>query len=187
MKSNEVAEAAKKKYLEAKQAVEDCQKLIAELTKKYDLLQEETTLLAGKVDGLEKDETEAYDNFVIRKITEKEFEKIKNECQALKNKHVENQRMLEALHRGIKRVESDFIKLNNSCDIIKRDFWKAVAESIRREIPVDVIENIQTLFVCGSQCGQTRQFILDSLFPNLSTGEFQGTRSRIMEKFEITD
>lgn len=176
---------AKTKYFEAKAAVDDCTKLLSDLTKRYDDLQESLPQLKDKVEIAEKSETAAYDSHVLEKISVKELEKIKTECQTDKNRYAESSKMLESLGRGIKKTENDLQRLNAEAELSKRQCWESIASEIRSKIPEGVTSDIQHLIVAGTQCSKTKQFILNELLPNLNPSEYQAIRDELIEKYNI--
>lgn len=176
---------ARQKYLSARATVSDCQKLLSDLTKRYDDLQESLPQLKDRVEVAEKNETTAYDSHVLGKISAKELDKVKSECQTVKNQYRESSKMLESLGRGIKKTETDLQRLNTESDLARRQGWQAVTNEIKGSIPSHIFEAVKTLLVVGVQCCMTRQFILDSLFPNIPSGEFQTIRNELCEKYNI--
>lgn len=175
----------KAKFFEAKKAVENCTKLLSDLTKRNDDFQESLPQLKDRVEVAEKSETAAYDSHVLEKISAKELEKVKTECQTVKNQYAECSKMLESLGRGLKKTENDLQRLNAEAELNKRQCWQAIAEEIKSAIPSEVFESVKQLQVVGSQTGQTRQWILDSLFPNPSSGERQEITSDLCGKHNI--
>ncbi|NUQ57698.1 MAG: hypothetical protein HUT38_04425 [Candidatus Paceibacter sp.] len=180
-------ETARKKFEVAKKRVEDCQKAIFELQNRYDSLTESIPHLRRAIEALEKRETEAFDNYVLGQITEKELKTVQADCQKIQAKEIEANKMIEALGRGIKKTESDLVKLNTECNTAKRAIWESISNELRESIPVTVFEQISKLVVCGAQCGQTRQWILDSLFPNLPSERFQEIRRELLEQYKFED
>jgi hypothetical protein len=176
---------AKAKYETVKKAVSDCQRLISGLTKKQDELLEEMLVLKNSVERSETDETTAFDKFVLGKITQKELDLEKIECRKAKTRYEDSSKMLESLGRGIKKTENDLQRLNAEAELSKRQCWQAVGDEIKSAIPSEVFESIKKLQVIGSQCGQTRSWLLDSLFPNIPSGEFQTIRNELAKKYGI--
>ena len=176
---------ARQKFEAAKAAVENCTKLLSDLTKRYDGFQESLPQLKDKVQVAEKSETSAYDSLVLGKISAKELEKVKSECQTVKNQYAESSKMLESLGRGIKKTESDLQHLNTESDLTRREYWQSVADEVRKGIPKHIFDVVKTLLVAGVQCCMTRQFILDNLFPNIPTDEFQAIRNELVKKYGI--
>ncbi|MBI5677733.1 MAG: hypothetical protein HZC52_04420 [Planctomycetes bacterium] len=178
-------EEARKKVFEAKETVAESQKLLSDLTKRYDDLQESLPQLKNKGGIAEQNETTAYDSHVLGKISAKELEKVKTECQTVKNQYAESSKMLESLGRGIKKIESTLQRLNTEAELSKRQYWESIADEIKGSIPKHVFDAVKTLLVAGVQCCMTRQFILDSLFPNIPTEEFQEIRNELCGKYDL--
>lgn len=178
---------ARTKFEAAKKAVSDCQRLISGLTKKQDELLEEMSLLKNSVGRSETDETAAFDKFVLGKITQKELDLEKIECRKAKTRYEDSSKMLEGLSRGIKKTESDLQRLNAAAELTKRQCWESVFNEVKEGIPKNIFGDIKTLFLAGVQCCMTRQFLLDTLFPNLSSGEHQEIYKELTTKYGITD
>jgi predicted nucleic acid-binding Zn-ribbon protein len=178
---------ARQKFEAGKKAVEDCTKLLSDLTKRYDDFQESLPQLKDKIEIAEKSETAAYDSQVLGKISAKELEKFKTECQTVRNQYAESSKMLESLGRGIRKTENDLQRLNAEAELSKSQCWQAIAEEIRLRIPNGVISDIQRLVVASTQCSKTKQFILNELFPNLNPSEYQTRRDELIEKYGIAD
>lgn len=178
-------EEAKAKYLEVKKDVERCQNLLVELTKRHDSIQEEMPKYKTGIEEAAHREVNSYDDYVLGKIGEKELLKIKSECQAGKVEYAESLKILDSLGRAITRTESDLQRLNAKCDLAKRQTWQSVFDSIKAGIPETVFDSIRKMQVIGSQCSQTRQWILDSLFVNPSSGEHQELCAELARQYQI--
>lgn len=182
-------EAARKKYLEAKQAVETCQATILELQRKADTLQESLPGLSREIENAERTKTAALDAFAVDS-NEKNSDRLKRARaaydQAVKQQ-IETNELIEATHRALKRQEAEIVRLNEQMSIAKRQCWEAVADEIQREISEDMITAIQKLIICRSQTGGTRLHVLNTLLPQLNPGEYQEIRDGLMEQYDIVD
>lgn len=179
-------EAARKKFEAVKKEVEDCQRAIVELQNRYDSLTESIPHLRREVEALEKRETEAFDNYVLGQITEKELKTVQADCQKIQAKEIEASKMIEALGRGIKKTESDLVKLNTECNTAKRAIWVAIADDLRSKIPIEMIEAIrQFALVSFTQIGGSYDFCLKSIFPQPGHEEGIEILQGFREKYQI--
>lgn len=180
-------EEARNKFFEAKKAVASCQSSIAELQRKCDTLQESLPGLTRAVEDAEKAKVAALDCFALssNKQTESALKAARQAHEAAQKKLTETHELIEAVGRALKRQESELVRLNNLCELSNRECWQAIAEEIKNNIPAHIFEAIKTLLVAGVQCCMTRQFILDNLFPNIPSGEFQAIRGELCEKYNI--
>lgn len=180
-------EGAKKKLLAAKESVNDCLKSIQELQAKTDQLQDSLPGLSREVENVGKIKQIALDNFALHsnKESESELKRARAGYESAVKQRAETNELIEACDRGLKKQESEFARLNNASEMAKRQCWQAVADEIKSAIPSEVFESIKKLQVIGSQCGQTRPWLLDRLFPNIPSGEFQTIRSELVEKYGI--
>lgn len=178
---------ARGKFEEAKKAVDDCTSSIQTLQAKADQLQDSLPGLSRAVETAEKAKTAALDSFALssNRQTEQALKTAKAGYEDTQKKLSETHELIEATHRALKKQESEFVRLNNASDLSKRQCWQAIAEEIRNNIPAHIFEAVKNLLVAGVQCCMTRQFILDSLFPNVPTDEFQRIRSELCEKYNI--
>lgn len=178
---------AKKNFEVAKAAAENCKRSISELQKKSDILEESLPSLTQQIENAEKAKTAALDNFALHsnKESESELRRARAGYELARKIHNETNELVEATNRALKRQESEFVRLNNASEMAKRECWQAVADEIKTAIPSEVFESIKELQVIGSQTGKTRQWLLDSLFPNIPTDEFQTIRNELCEKHKI--
>ncbi len=176
---------AKSKFEAAKEMVEESQKLLSDLTKRYDDLQESLPQLKNKCGIVEQNETIAYDSHVLGKISAKELEKVKTECQTVKNQYAESSKMLESLGRGIKKIESNLQRLNAEAELAKRQVWEAISKSYESKITDEVREYIAIITTVGSQIGRSRQYVLDCLFRNPTHDDVQEIQKNLREEYSI--
>ena len=182
----EIAEA-KSKFEAAKKVVEDCTKSIQTLQAKVDQLQDSLPGLTRAVEDVEKAKTAALDAFALNsnKQAEAALKAARQAHENAQKKLSETHELTEATNRALTKQQAELIRLNNACELAKRECWQAVGDEIKSAIPSEVFESIKKLQVIGSQCGQTRSWLLDSLFPNIPSGEFQTIRSELVEKYGI--
>lgn len=182
-------EEARKKFFEAKKAVASCQSSIAELQRKCDSLQESLPGLGRAVGDAEKVKTSALDAFALsgNKQAEQALKGARETYDNTRKKLSETQELTEATNRALKKHEQELVRLNNLCELSKRECWESVAGEIRSRIPEGVISDIQRLVVSSMQCSRTKQFVLSELFPNLNPSEYQTRRDELIEKYGIAD
>lgn len=175
------------KFEAARKAVEDCQRAIAGLQTKRDTLGESLPGLSRAVEDAEKAKTAALDNFAMtsNKTTESALKAARQTHETAQRAYAEGNELAEATNRALTKQQAELTRLNNACELVKRQYWQAVFDEIKSAIPSEVFKNIQKLFVISNQTGQTRQFLLDTLFPNLSSGEHQEITSELCEKYNI--
>ncbi|HHT9136447.1 MAG TPA: hypothetical protein ACFYEK_04290 [Candidatus Wunengus sp. YC60] len=180
-------EELRQRYVEAKKAVGNCTKAISDLQKKADDLQECLPEINREIELAEKLKFEALDSFALKgdRLTESELKKARvNYDEKLKTR-AETNELIEATGRALKKKEAELVRLNAACDLLKRQCWQAVFDEIKSAIPSEVFESVRRLQVIGSQCGQTRQWILDSLFVNPASMEHQGLCAELVKKYQI--
>ena len=177
----------KAKFEASKKAVSDCQTSIAELQRKSDTLQESLPGLSREIENAEKAKTVALDAFALssNKQTEAALKAARQAHEDAQKTLSESHELVEAINRTLTKQQMDLTRLNNIYDLAKRECWQSVFDEIRETIPGGVVDTARYLFVCGAQTGQTRQWILDSLFQNPSSEEFQEVRKQITKKYGI--
>lgn len=180
-------EEARKKFFEAKTRIEDCQRAIAGLQNKHDTLEASLPELTQQIENAERVKQTALDSYVLHddKPSESELRKARTAYEQAVKQQSETNELIESVVRTLKRQESELIKLNNAVDLARRECWQAVADEIKSAIPKHLFGDMKTLFVAGVQCCMTRQFLLDTLFPNLSSGEHQEIFAQLSKKYEI--
>mgnify|MGYP001581424661 CR=1 FL=1 len=178
---------AKQKFLAAKKAVSDCQSSIQTLQAKVDQLQDSLPGLSRAVEDVEKAKTAALDAFALNsnKQAEAALKAARQAHEDAQKKLSETHELIEAVGRTLKRQEGEFTRLNNLCELSKRECWESIADEIRSRIPEGVISDIQRLVVSSMQCSRTKQFVLSELFPNLNPSEYQTRRDEMLEKYNI--
>lgn len=166
---------SKAKFEAARKAVSDCQSSIQTLQAKTDQLQDSLPNLSRVVEAAEKGKQVALDSYALHgdKQSESELRKARTAAEQAVKQRAEINELVEATARALKKQEQEFVRLNNLCELTKRECWQVIANEIKSAIPSEVFEFIKELQVIGSHCGQTRQWILDSLFQNPSSGEHQ--------------
>lgn len=178
---------AKGKFEAAKKMVERCTKSIQTLQAKADQLQDSLPNLSRAVEAAEKEKQVALDNFAMtsNKQTESSLRIARTACEQAARQRIETNELIEATSRGIKKTESDLQRLNAEAELTKRKCWESVFNEVKEGIPKNIFGDIKTLFVAGGQCCMTRQFILDSLLPNLNPSEYQAIRDDLTNKYNI--
>lgn len=178
---------AKSKYEAAKKAVVSCQSSITELQRKSDSLQESLPGLGRAVEDAERVKESALDAFALssNKQTETALKAARQAHEAAQKAYSEGKELSEATNRALTKQQAELIRLNNACELVKRQYWQAVFDEIKSAISSEVFESVRRLQVIGSHCGQTRQWILDSLFPSPSGDDFQAIRSGLVGKYGI--
>lgn len=173
-------EETRQKYLEAKTDVENCQRSILDL-------QERLPEISREIEQAEKSKRDALDAFCLKgdKITENSLKQARAGYDAAIKQRAETFELIEASERTLKKQEGELVRLHSECDLLKRECWLAVFDEIKSAIPSEVFESVRRLQVIGSQCGQTRQWILDSLFVNPASMEHQGLCAELAKKYRI--
>lgn len=176
-----------RKFEAAKKAAEVCQESIRQLQRKSDTLQESLPGLSRAVEEAGKAKVSALDAFALNsnKTTEQALKVARQANEAAQKAYSEKNELVEATARALKKMESELPKLHTQADLQKRACWQAIADEIKTAIPSEVFESVRRLQVIGSQTGQTRQWILDQLFPNPSSGEHQEITSELCGKHNI--
>lgn len=183
-------EAAKLRYLGAKRDVENCnifRKAIFALQQKADSLQELLPKLNEEIELGEELKRDALDSFVLKSdvTTETKLKKARVAYDERRKAKTETGELIEACLRALKRQEQEIVRLSMVCDLAKRQCWQAVFREIKSVIPENVFDSIQRLFVCGSQCGQTRGYLLECLFPGLNPDKLQEIRAELTKEYRI--
>lgn len=185
---NNVTEAIKV-YRTAQANVENCQSKIIELQKKYDSLQESLPELSRTIENTERAKTSALDAFALNS-DEKNGDRLKRArvaCEDAIRQRGETQELLEASERGLKVRQAELIRLNEAMSLARRQVWESIADEIQKSISPETIEAIQKLIICRTQTGGTRQYVLNTLLPQLNPGEYQEIRDGLMEQYDIVD
>lgn len=180
-------EEAKTDYLKVKKSLASCHTSIAELQRKCDTLQESLPGLGLEIENSVKAKTAALDAFALNsnKTTEQALKGARQAHEDAQKKLSETNELIEAAHRALKKQEAELIKLNNAVDLARRECWQVFFDEVREGIPKNIFGDIKSLFVAGVQCCKSRQFILDNLFPNIPTEEFQKIRNELCVKFGL--
>lgn len=178
---------AKAKFEEAKKDVERCQHSIRELQAKCAELEESQPKLSQSVEEAEQAKVAALDCFALssNKQTESALKAARQAHETAQRAYNEGNELAEATNRALKRQESELVRLNNACELAKRQCWESIADEIRSRIPEGVISDIQRLVVASMQCSRTKQFVLSELLPNLNPSEYQTRRDELIEKYDI--
>jgi predicted nucleic acid-binding Zn-ribbon protein len=180
-------ETARKEFEEIKKAVKDFQRTIAGLQNKHATLEASLPELTQQIENAEKMKQAAIDSYALNG-DEKSESKLKQARvayeQAVKQR-AEISELVEGVERSLKRQEACLQRQNITLDLVKRQHWQAVFDEIKSAIPSEVFKAVKQLQVVGAQCGQTRQWIVDSLFPNLPTEDYQEIRNEICEKYKL--
>ncbi len=186
--SNNV-ETTLQKYRLTKENVEVCQKSIIELQKKCDALQESLPELSRAIENTGRAKTTALDAFALNS-DEKNADRLKRArvaCEDAIRQRGETQEILEASERGLKVRQTELIRLNEAMSLARRQVWESIADEIQKSISPETIEAIQKLIICRTQTGGTRQYVLNTLLPQLNPGEYQEIRDGLMEQYDIVD
>ncbi len=175
------------KCRESQKAVVSCQSSIAELQRKSDTLQESLPGLSREIGNAEKAKTAALDNFAMtsNKATESALKAARQAHEAAQRAYSESNELVEATARALTKRQAELARLNTEAELSKRQYWESVFNEIQASIPHEVFNEVRMLVVCGSQIGRPRQFILDSLFPNIPTEEFQEIRNELCAKYDL--
>ena len=178
---------ARAKFEAAKKAVASCQSSITELQRKSDSLQESLPGLSREIETAEKAKTAALDNFALysNKESESELKRARAGYESAVRQRAEANELVEATNRTLKKMETEFVRLNNAREPAKRQVWKSVFDEIQASIPHEVFDKVRMLIVCGSQMGMTQQFVLDSLFKNPCPKDFQAVRNELCAKYNL--
>lgn len=178
---------AKLKHEVAKAAVVALQKKQADLIARVDTLRESLPGFQQRIAEARQRRQVALDAFILGEGEKSLFEKANLALEKMEKENGTEREVMEAAERGVKSLESELPKLHTQAEFTHRMFWQAIADEIKTAIPSEVFKNIQKLFVIGSQTGQTRQWILDSLFPNIPPAEFQTIRNELVKKYAIDE
>lgn len=163
----------KAKFEAAKKAVESLQKRQVELTRKLDDLRENLPLFQRRIADARTERAKVFDAMVLGESSKDDLKRCDKALEQAEREYSESQEIYDALLRGVKNCETELPKLHTESEIKRRECWLAVADEMKSAISSEVFESVRRLQVIGSQCGQTRQWILDSLFQNPSSGEHQ--------------
>src|SRR3990167_1130638 len=116
---------ARQKFEVAKKAVSDCQSSIQTLQAKADQLQESLPNLSRAVEAAEKAKQVALDNFALHsnKESESELKRARTACEQAARQRIETNELIEATARALKKQEQELVRLNNLCELAKRQVW----------------------------------------------------------------
>ncbi len=176
---------ARGKFEEAKAGVESLQTRQVEITRKLDDLRENLPLFQRRIADARTERAKIFDAMILNEASRDDLKRCDKTLEQAEREYSESQEIYDALVRGVKNCETELPKLHTQADLKKRACWQAVGDEIKSAIPSEVFESIKKLQVVGSQCGQTRSWLLDSLFPNIPSGEFQTIRNELVEKYKI--
>lgn len=182
-------EEAKTDYLKVKKSLASCQSSIAELQRKCDTLEESLPGLTRAVEEAGKAKVSALDAFALNsnKTTEVTLKGAREAYDNTQKKLAETHELAEATHRALTKQQAELTRVNNACELAKRECWESIAGEIRSRIPEGVISDIQHLVVASMQCSKTKQFVLSELFPNLNPSEYQTMRDELSTKYSINE
>jgi len=178
---------AKAKYLEAKKAVASCQGSIAELTGKVVSLEESLPGLTRAVEEAGKAKVSALDAFALNtnKTTEVTLKGAREAYDNTQKKLAETHELAEATHRALKKMESEFVRLNNASEMAKRQVWEAISESYESKITDEDKEYVAIITTIGSQLGRPRQYVLDYLFKYPTHDDVLEIQRNLREEYNI--
>lgn len=183
-----VAEA-RGKYEMAKKAAEGCQESIRQLQMKVDDFEGSLPGLNREIEPAERGKVSALDAFALNsnKQTESALKATRGAHEAALKAYSEGKELAEATNRALTKQQAELTRFNNAAELAKRACWQAIADEIKTAIPSEVFESVRRLQVIGSQTGQTRQWILDSLFPNIPPEDFQTIRNELVKKYGMDE
>lgn len=178
---------ARAKFEAAKKDVERCQGSTTELQRKCDTLEESLPGLTRAVEEAGKAKVSALDAFALNsnKESESELRRARAGHELAQKTNNESNELVEATHRALKRQESELVRLNNVCELVKRQVWEAISESYESKITEEVREYIAIITTIGSQIGRSRQFILDCLFSNPTHDDVQEIQRNLRKEYGV--
>ena len=178
---------AKSKFFEAKKAVEDCQRAIAGLRNKHDTLEASLPEITQQIETAERLKQASLDNYALHgdKQSESELKRSRTAYEQAVRQQSETNELIEATARSLKKMESEFVRLNNASELAKRQVWESISETYEAKITEATKDAVKTLVAIGCQIGRPRQFILDCLFRNPTHDDVQEIRRNLREEYSI--
>lgn len=178
---------SKTNYFEAKKAVSDCQSSIQTLQAKADNLQDSLPNLSRAVEAAEKAKQVALDNFALHsnKESESELKRARAGYESAVRQQSETNELVEATARALKKMDSEFVRLNNASELAKRQVWEAISKNYESKITDEVREYIAIITIIGSQLGRPRQYVLNCLFRNPTHDDVQEIQRNLREEYKI--
>lgn len=114
-----------------------------------------------------------------------EFGKVQKSLEDAE-KAVGGERLIsEAVSRQIKKIEGELPRLHTQVQIAERKVWETISAEFESQISDDIKKTVTTIVAIGAQTGRTRQFILDCLFPNPSSGETQEIQKQLRSDYKL--
>ncbi|GAN33940.1 MAG: hypothetical protein DYG83_13250 [Candidatus Brocadia sp. AMX2] len=166
---------------------------LTELTRRGDDVRENLPRLERNVESVRAQREQIVDKLILNTVSRddfgknEEFRKVQKSLEDAE-KAVEGERLIsEAVSRQIKKIESELPRLHTQVQLAERRVWETISAEFESQISDDIKETVTTIVAIGAQTGRTRQFILDCLFPNPSSGETQEIQKGLREEYSLID
>ena len=182
-------EEARKKFFEAKKAVEDCQRAIVGLQNKHDTLEASLPEITQQIETAERLKRTSLDSYALHgdKQSESELRKARTAHEQAVRQQSETNELVEATNRALKKIESEFVTLQAKKDSLRHQVWNSLFEQKSAEIPASVRATVNELVTIGLQCSMGMNFILPKIFPLPTNSEIQKIYKELTTKFGISD
>ncbi|GAN34106.1 MAG: hypothetical protein UZ01_03292 [Candidatus Brocadia sinica] len=174
-------------YRSAQGEIEQSLRKQRELIKRLDDAREGLPKLERACESVRHEREKIADKFVLGECTELEFQEAGEKLEKAEKSLADGRVIHDALTRQVKALETDLPKRYTELDLLQRQCWEQISLQFESKITGGVRETIRTIVAIGCQIGRTRQFILDCLFPNPSSGETQQIQGELREEYSLND